>query len=303
MISRRQIAVVIPAWNSASWLEQTLESVYAQSRTPDEIIVVDDASTDDTRALLERHRDRLKALYRPHNSGTADLPRYEGVQAATTEYCTFLDSDDLWHPDKLAVQLAFMEQHPHIPLSHHYVRRIDEQGRDLGIRHEGIIPPTGRIAGALLHHCFICTSAVMVRRETWLAARRHVVLAGYGTELDFFLVIARENDIGFIEKVLGSYRCASSGISRQNWKRGPRDVVALERVFRNRLWEGIVTRRQMKDLMAEAYLENASHHYHQGQFERVPYFAVRGWSRRHFDPRFPACLVKTAVKKIIRRND
>lgn len=255
------IAVVIPTHNSAETIEETLVSVFSQTRVPDEIIVVDDASTDNTVSLLAAYADRLTVIRRSGPSGSADIPRYEGVQAAQAAYCALLDSDDTWLPEKLAQQEAYMNAHPLCALSHHYVERVDSEGRSLGIRHERAMPDTDRIGiGAeLLNHCFICTSAVMVKRDAWISAIDPDSLSGYGTELDFFLAIAAKHEVGFIPEVLGSYRVWASGISRVDWHRAPRDLSAMQRVYQKGLWNPFVTKAGMHRIMAQAACENAAY--------------------------------------------
>src|SRR5687768_12615855 len=97
------ISCVIPVYNGERFLTETLESVLAQSQRVDEIVVVDDGSTDGTRALVEgyvaREGSRVQYLWQP-NEGPA-AARNRGIEAATGELIAFNDADDLWHPDKL----------------------------------------------------------------------------------------------------------------------------------------------------------------------------------------------------------
>src|SRR4051812_14458694 len=103
-----RVSVVIPTYNRAELLPATLASVAAQQFTDLEVLVVDDGSEDDTRAILERHGApglRLLALGR---TGNLSVVRNAGIEAAAGEYVAFLDSDDLWDPDKLALQVGLL---------------------------------------------------------------------------------------------------------------------------------------------------------------------------------------------------
>jgi len=275
--------VVIPTWNARRYLRSTLDSVFAQTFSSWEIVVVDDASTDDTLDIARSYGERVRIIARPENSGTADIPRYQGVEAARGELVALLDSDDLWMTHKLDCQVTFMHAHPEIPLVHHYVRLMGADGKPGGIRHEGIIPPTGPCARELLARCFICTSSVMVRKEAWLGAQSLDQITGYGTELDFFLSLARRSPIGFIPEPLGSYRVFPGSISRKNWKRFPRDVGAMERIYTKGLWDGVVTRQEMKAIIHEACLESADAHRDRGFSFRSLYFCARAAMYRPFD--------------------
>lgn len=94
-------SVIIPTYNRAGLIGECLESVLSQTRPAREVIVVDDGSTDDTQDVLARFGDRIRTL-RQDNAGVA-AARNRGLQAARGEWITFLDSDDLWTADRLAV--------------------------------------------------------------------------------------------------------------------------------------------------------------------------------------------------------
>ncbi len=104
------VSVIIPTYNRAAILPRAIESVLAQSFGHFELVVVDDGSTDDTRAAVDRFADR-RIIYLRHaqNSGGA-AARNTGIDAARGRHVAFLDSDDEWLPDKLARQVAVLEQ-------------------------------------------------------------------------------------------------------------------------------------------------------------------------------------------------
>ena len=105
------MSVVIPHYNRASLLGESLESVLAQTVPPAEVIVVDDASRPEERARIEPWAARVRILDQPQNGGVA-AARNAGLAAATSEWVAFLDSDDLWVPGKLERQLAHLAEHP-----------------------------------------------------------------------------------------------------------------------------------------------------------------------------------------------
>ncbi|MFQ5903111.1 MAG: glycosyltransferase family 2 protein [Candidatus Binatia bacterium] len=100
------VSVIIPAFNCASFINDTLESVYQQTYTNWEIILIDDGSTDETRSVLEAHMKRIRYLYQ-ENKGTA-AARNTGLSEARGELIAFLDNDDLWLPEKLEMQVRAM---------------------------------------------------------------------------------------------------------------------------------------------------------------------------------------------------
>ena len=98
------VSVVVPTYNRAGWIGATLRSVLAQSHPAREIIVVDDGSADDTGSVVAGFAPAVQYV-RQQNAGVS-AARNHGVQLATSEMIAFVDSDDLWHPRKLEVQLA-----------------------------------------------------------------------------------------------------------------------------------------------------------------------------------------------------
>lgn len=280
------VSVIIPAYNGARTIRETLDSVLAQTYAPYEVIVVDDCSTDETRSILKEYGDRMIVHERASNSGVCDRARCDGIERARGVYCAFIDQDDLWTPNKLEKQVAFMEANPHLPLSHHYVRVMDEQGRALEVRHEGRIPPTGPCAKELLDHCFITISSIMVKPQVWLDAQRAHGMHHSNTDIETFFHILRSHaaGIGFIPEVLGSYRRWPQSMSRQRWKWMPEDTDELERVYLSRVWEGLLPERDVRDALARAYAVNAEYHRHQGRPGRAFYFARRGLRYAPFRP-------------------
>jgi len=123
----------MPAYNAAAYLTAAVESVINQSWPQWELLLVDDASTDDTLAIargLARRDSRVRVLQQSRNGGVA-AARNRALAEAAGSHIAFLDSDDLWLPEKLESQLRFMES-TGCPLCYSAYRRMDEQGRDLG---------------------------------------------------------------------------------------------------------------------------------------------------------------------------
>ncbi len=107
-----RVSIILPTYNRADSLPTAIRSVLNQTHTEFELIVVDDGSTDGTRAVLASHRDsRVRILRHPVNRGVA-AARNTGIAAATGDVLAFIDSDDVWDEKKLAFQVALFEQYP-----------------------------------------------------------------------------------------------------------------------------------------------------------------------------------------------
>ncbi|MGD2174237.1 MAG: glycosyltransferase family 2 protein [Candidatus Brocadiaceae bacterium] len=113
--SSPRVSVVIPAYNAEDYLQEALESVFAQTFTDYEVIVVDDASTDGTPEMLRGYEEsgRIRVLTHQRNRGLS-ASRNSGIRAARGEFVTFLDADDVWRPERLAYHMAVMERNPEI---------------------------------------------------------------------------------------------------------------------------------------------------------------------------------------------
>src|SRR5437879_2984735 len=108
------VSVVVTTYNQAPYIQQTLQSVFDQTYPNFEVIVVDDGSTDDTPTKLGPFMDRIVSV-RQENQGIA-ASRNSGIQKAKGEFIALLDGDDLWDPEKLAVQIGAAQRHPHTGL-------------------------------------------------------------------------------------------------------------------------------------------------------------------------------------------
>lgn len=113
-------SVVIPAWNAAPTVVETLRSVAAQTHAPAEIILADDGSTDDTVDVANGAGIALTILRLGHAGPGAATSA--GIAAATTGYVATLDSDDLWLPDKMERQIAYMSERPALMASFGYTQ-------------------------------------------------------------------------------------------------------------------------------------------------------------------------------------
>lgn len=104
------VSVVVPAWNAAGWLAETLNSALAQTWRDVEVVVVDDGSTDETENVLRRYGGRVR-YFRQDNAGQG-AARNRGAAESDGEFIAFLDSDDTWLPEKIEAQVALMRAEP-----------------------------------------------------------------------------------------------------------------------------------------------------------------------------------------------
>jgi teichuronic acid biosynthesis glycosyltransferase TuaG len=108
------VSVILPSCDSENWIAEAIVSVLTQTHQDIQLIVVDDSSCDNTVSIVEglaNHDQRLVLIRRKHRSGGPATPRNDGIKVANGEYLAFIDSDDIWHPRKLELQLKAMQAH------------------------------------------------------------------------------------------------------------------------------------------------------------------------------------------------
>ncbi len=156
-----KVSVIVPAYNSMSYLPETLESVLKQTFTDFELIIVDDGSTDQTPQWVSKLTDSRIRLVRQENKGVT-VARNTGIAHAEGEYIALLDHDDLWQTSKLDIQVRCLDESPEVGLVHTWMVLVDEQGRSTG----RIMTSNAQanVPKHLLERNAIASSSVMVRR-------------------------------------------------------------------------------------------------------------------------------------------
>ncbi len=127
------VSIIMPSWNTAKFIGESIQCVIDQTYQNWELIIVDDCSTDNTDEVVKPFLadQRIKYLHNEKNSGAA-LTRNYALREAQGEWIAFLDSDDLWTPDKLEKQIGFMKHHGYT-LSYTEYEKIDEEDKALNI--------------------------------------------------------------------------------------------------------------------------------------------------------------------------
>jgi len=202
--------VVVPVFNLEPFLAETIDAVLAQTCQDFEIILVDDGSTDGSRAIIDRYYrqepERVRGLFRDH--GGAPAARNAGLDQVRGQWIAFLDGDDLWLPDKLARQLAAVTAEPSLNLvatlasvlgSERLLREPISAGDDLR-------------CALLLEGCFFPLSSVLIHRNLIGDTRFDEQLPG-AQDLDFFFQLADRARYRVLAEPLVRYRIRPGAIS------------------------------------------------------------------------------------------
>ena len=165
----KKVSVIIPTYNRAHLVKDAVESVLNQTYQDFELIVIDDGSTDNTREVLAVYKDKLTYIYQ-ENQGRSSA-RNHGIELAQGEYIAFLDSDDVWFPDKLERQVPILESAPpNVVLVHGYKCIVDKNlqpvpGWELKLRKLYTLAERGKETYEnYLHSSCNFTSSILVRK-------------------------------------------------------------------------------------------------------------------------------------------
>lgn len=158
------VSIITPCYNARTTIAETIESVMAQTYNDWELLVIDDCSTDESAEIIKRYcaKDaRIRYLRTDAPSGSPALPRNIGIDNARGRFIAFLDADDVWLPEKLEKQVAFMIAR-NCPLSYSYYEKMDWQGN----RNERIVRTRDLTTyGNILKSNSIPCLTSMIRRE------------------------------------------------------------------------------------------------------------------------------------------
>lgn len=195
-----RVTVVIPVYNRAAYVAAALDSILAQSFADFELLVVDDGSTDNSRAIIEAHDDpRIRLVVNERNRGIA-ATRNRAVSLAQGAYLAFLDSDDIACPDRLAQQVAFLDSHADIAAVGGWVAWMDESGRRRGkIKRLATAPDD--IAAQRLFRPGMVNSAAMARTKV-LAQFPHRDGLRVGSDFDMWARFAGRHKLANLPAVL-----------------------------------------------------------------------------------------------------
>lgn len=212
---RPDVSVVIATYNMGRYLPEALQSVLNQSVGTVEVHVVDDGSTDDTRAVLEPFLVDPRVYYHYQANAGQTKAKNVGVRAARGRYIAFCDADDLWTSDKLAGQLPVLEQHSDVAVAYARIQPIDAHGNWLPpVRFP---EPSGKVTEALFAENFIPFGSTLVRAAALQSVGGFDESRRMGIDWDLWLRLSVDYRFIHVPQVNYLYRVWEGQMSR-NWQ-------------------------------------------------------------------------------------
>ena len=225
-----KVSVIIPAYNQVHYLADAIRSVLEQTEPDLELIVVDDGSTDSTAEVVHGVRDeRLRYIYQENRGLSA--ARNTGIRCATSPYLTFLDSDDLFLPEKLEILLDEMENHPELGLVAGQAIPINEEGRQIGRVFATPLPEDSSklLLGNPLH-----VGSVMLRKRWQESAGWFDESLRSYEDWDMWLRLARLGcPMGWVAKPVSLYRFHPEQMTRIGKQMTTATFTVLDKIFAN----------------------------------------------------------------------
>jgi glycosyltransferase involved in cell wall biosynthesis len=229
------VSVVMPVFNSQSYLDEAVKSILAQSLADFEFIIIDDGSTDQSLKMLrsyERLDSRIRLISRP-NTGLCGALN-EALGLARGKFIARMDADDISLPERFAKQVEFLENHPEAVMVGTAIELIDGRGRRL-------LRPPAKTSDEVLQsellegNSGISHPTAMLRREPMVAAGGYDQASFPAEDLDLWLRLAEVGKLANLPEVLVRYRVHSNSISSSRQEQQMKQTVTVcERAWRRR---------------------------------------------------------------------
>ena len=237
-----KITICIPTYNQAAYLGDAIRSALAQTEPDFELVVFDDASTDETPSIVASFRDsRIRSFRQTHNVGIA-RNRNSCLAVARGRYLAWLDGDDVYRPDMLARQASVLDRNPAVGLVHGNHLVVGDDGRALPDWKQPFtedVVERGHLAfRELVLSNYVAAPTVLIRRECYERVGGYAhELSRSGEDWELWLRVALHFDIAYTSEPVASYRQHAESSSNRTVASGERvllDIATIERVFNPR---------------------------------------------------------------------
>lgn len=199
------VSIIMPSYNTSQYIAETIQSVIDQSYQNWELIIVDDCSTDNTDYVVSKINDqRIIFLKNKKNSGAA-VSRNRALREAKGKWIAFLDSDDLWKPDKLEKQIQFMNKNNYSFSYTNYVE-IDVDGNETGVKVTG---PKKITKTGMFNYCWLGCLTVMYDASKIGLIQIYDIKKN--NDYAMWLKVCQKADCYLLDEYLAKYRKGRSG--------------------------------------------------------------------------------------------
>jgi glycosyltransferase involved in cell wall biosynthesis len=268
------VSVIIPAYNTAKYIRETLDSVFAQTFRNFEAIVINDGSpdTDELEQALAPIRERVVYLKQENQGPSA--ARNTGIRQARGEYLALLDSDDCWLPEFLASQLKMFDETPSLDVVYCDAQRFGDPAF-AGKTCMQTNPSNGpvNLNSLIREQCAPVASCTVARRQMVVEAGLFDESFRRCEDYDLWLrILYRGGHIGYQKKVLGRYRSRPGSLSQNAIKMSRAVIAVCEKTAGTMVLPEetrALLRRQMAEAQAHVHLQTGKMFLASGHFDRA----------------------------------
>lgn len=235
------VSVLMPNHNGGRFIAETIRSVLSQSFQDFEFIIVEDASTDDSRKVIASFKDERIRLIELNKNEHICVALNIGIGQVRGKYIARIDSDDCWLPEKLEKQIAYMEANPQCGASFTWVNVIDEEGRQLTAEESGFVDlfhVENKTREEWIRHFFhngscLCHPSAVMRTDVARAMGGYRNVLVQIQDFDMWMRIAKQHDIHILTEPLMNYRhCLQGGnVSAVNYTTQRRTYYEMYRIM------------------------------------------------------------------------
>lgn len=224
-------------FNDESFIGQAIESILNQTFTDFEFLIINDGSTDKTTEIIEEYsrKDKRIKIVHQENAGTT-VAGNNGLNFSLGKYVARLDSDDISYPNRLQIEVEFLDSHPKVGLVGGGSHFIDMQGNIVGIRNI----KTSNPYKTLMHRCIYQQSDVMFRKDIVLQLGGYREKFHNSQDYDLWLRISEVAAIAKLDVVLGQWRLNASGYTYSRKKEQEKEVNVIKQI-------ALLRRKQLSD--------------------------------------------------------
>ena len=226
------VSVIMPNYNGERFLAETIESVLAQTYQNWELLITDDCSTDGSVAIASSYAEkdpRVKLFVQEKNSGAAEA-RNRSLSEAKGKWIAFLDSDDVWLPEKLEKQIAFMEENGY-KFSYTKYEHIDENSERMGVT---VVGPKKLGKRRMFHYCYPGCLTVMYDAETVGVLQVDGRIGNGENDYALWLKAVKKATCYYLNETLARYRVRKVSLSHGRKMRLVKNHYYLMRYSENR---------------------------------------------------------------------
>ncbi len=227
------VSILMPVYNGAAYVGQAIESALAQSYPDFELIIVNDGSTDNSAEMIRPYLADPRIIYFERPNGGVAAARNAAIRIAKGRYIGFLDQDDLWLPEKLNLQVQYLDDHPDVGLVHASQSYIDSDGQHTRLPFDdGFAKVSGWCFRDLFIRNRIAVLTVLARKSALDSVGPLNETIPGGDDYEMWMRISKHFPIGHLDQVLAHYRTHGSNVSNDNFRMTRTDLGAIQSILR-----------------------------------------------------------------------